>query len=70
MLVFGFTNSPIRVDPLTAENVTIVNINGMNGKIFKVRSPMGRFCDISEIFFETIGKMKSIMPKFKCKNSE
>jgi hypothetical protein len=69
--VFGFiTNNPIRVNPLTAENVTIVKINGMNGKRFKVRSAMGRFCDISEIFFETIGKMKLIILKFKCKNSE
>jgi hypothetical protein len=64
--VFGFiTNNPICVDPLTAESVAMVN-----GKRFKVRSMMGRFCDISEIFFEKIGKKKLIIPKFKCKNSE
>ena len=62
--VFGFiTNNPIRVDPLTAESVIIAI---MNGKRFKVRSPMGRFCDISEIFFGRI----TITYKFKCKNSE
>src|ERR1700728_2058320 len=66
--VFGFiTNNPIRVDPLTVENEFIGIIKGTNGKRFKVRSPVGRFCDISEIFF---GKMKLITRKFKCKNSE
>jgi hypothetical protein len=61
--VFDFiTNNPILVDPPTIESViTFI----LNGKIFKVRSPMGHFCDISEIFF---GKL--IAPKSKCKNSE
>jgi len=46
--VFGFiTNNPIPVDPLKAESVSIIMING---KRLKVRSSMGRFCDISEIF--------------------
>ena len=61
---------PIRVDTLTAENVTIVQINGMNGKRFKVRSAMGHFCDISKIFVETIVKMKFIIIMLECKNSE
>jgi hypothetical protein len=66
--VFGFiTNNPIRVDPLTAENVILEIIKGMNGKRFKVRSPMGRFCDISEIFF---GKMTLNTPKLNCKHSK
>jgi hypothetical protein len=59
----GFiTNNPILVDPLIAVSVTMI----MNGKKFKVRSPMRRFCDISEIFFGN----KSITPKSHCKNSE
>jgi hypothetical protein len=63
--VFGFiTNNPILGDPLTVESVIIAI---MNGKEFKVRSLMRRFCDISEIFF---GKMKLITLKSKCKNSE
>jgi hypothetical protein len=70
--VFGFiTNNPIRIDPLTAENVIIADsviiVIIMNGKKFKVRSLIGRFCDISEIFF---GTLKLIAPKLKCKNSE
>jgi hypothetical protein len=70
-LIFGFlTNNPIRVNPLTAESVTIAVIKGTNGKIFKVRSLMGCFCDISEIFFGKIGTMRLIIPMFKCKNSE
>jgi hypothetical protein len=65
--VFGFiTNNPIRVDPLTAESVSTFIINGMNGKRFKVRSPMGRFYDISEM----ISGMAFITIKLKCKNSE
>jgi hypothetical protein len=63
---YFITNNPIRVDPLTAESVTIITKNGMNDKIFKVRSPMGRFCDISEIIFG----MTFITIKVKCKNSE
>jgi hypothetical protein len=63
--VFDFiTNNPVLVDPLAVESV-ITSI--LNSKIFKVRGPMGRFCDISEIFF---GKMRMITPKSKCKNSE
>jgi hypothetical protein len=59
--LFGFiTNNPILVDPLTVESVIIAT---MNGKKFKVRSLMGRFCDIPEIFF---GKMKLITLKSKC----
>jgi hypothetical protein len=77
--VFGFiTNNPILVDPLTAESVSliismmnesviVVIIIVMNGKRFKVRSLIGRFCDISEIFF---GKMKLITLMLKCKSSE
>jgi hypothetical protein len=72
--VFGFiTNNPIRVDPLTAEsviiapNAIIVIIMVMNGKRFKARSLIGRFCDISEKFF---GTLKLVAPKFNCKNSE
>jgi hypothetical protein len=72
--VFVFiTNNPIRVDPLRAESVIIradviiAVTNGMNGKRFKVRSLVGRFCDISEIFF---GRMRLIAQKIKCKNSE
>jgi hypothetical protein len=63
--VFGLTtNNPILIESLTAESVVI---DMMNGKRFKVRSLMGHFCDISEIFF---GRMKVIASKFKCKNSE
>ena len=57
------TNNPILVDPLTADSVIPAM---MNGKRFKVRSPIGRFCDILEIFF----KRTRIAPKSKCKNSE
>jgi hypothetical protein len=65
--IFGFiTNNPIRVDPLTAESVRIGIISGTNGKRFKARSLMRRFCDISEIFF---GKM-AITQKLKCKIPE
>ena len=68
--VVGFiTNNPNRVDPLTAESVIIAM---MNGKRFKVRSLMGRFCDILDIFFGTLKLFtpKLFAPKFKCKNSE
>jgi hypothetical protein len=66
VLVF-ITNNPILVDPLTADGQTRANIRAMmNGKRFKVRSLIGRFCDISEIFFEMI----LITPKSKFKNSE
>jgi hypothetical protein len=62
---FGFiTNNPILVDPLTAESV-IIGI--FNGEKFKVGGLIERFCDILEKFF---GRMKSITPKSKCKNSE
>jgi hypothetical protein len=62
--VSGFiTNNPIPVDPLTAESVIPAM---MNGKRFKVRSLIGCFCNISEIF---LGKMR-ITHKFECKNSE
>jgi hypothetical protein len=62
---FGFiANNPILVDAPTVESVIIAI---MNGKKFKVRSLMGCFCDISEIFF---GKMKLITLKLKCKNTE
>jgi hypothetical protein len=65
--VLGFifiTNNPIRVDPLPAESVAITMVNG---KKFKVRSPVGRLCDILEIFF---GILKLYAPRFKSKNSE
>ena len=63
--LFGFiTNSPIPVDPLKADNAIIAL---MNGKRFKVRSLIGHFCDISEIFF---GRKKLIIIKLKSKNSE
>jgi hypothetical protein len=56
--VLGFiTNNPILVNPLTAESVIIA---GANGKKFKVRSLIGLFCDISEVFF---GRTKLITPK-------
>jgi hypothetical protein len=63
--VFGLvTNNPILIDLFTAESVII---GMMNDKIFKVRSLMGHFCDISEIFF---GGMRFTSRKLKCKNSE
>jgi hypothetical protein len=52
-------NNPIRVDPLTVESVTTM----INGKRFKVRSLIGRFFDISQIF---VG-MKLMTRKLKCK---
>jgi len=58
------TNNPIRIDPLIAENVTIAM---MIDKIFKMRSPIGRFCDTSEIFF---GRMRLTTPEVECKISE
>jgi hypothetical protein len=59
------TNNPILVDPLTADSVTMAM---MNGKRFKVRSLIGRFCDVSEIVF---GRMTITPPtKFECKNSK
>jgi hypothetical protein len=66
-VLVSITNNPILVDPLTADGQTRAKIRVMmNGKRFKVRSLIRRFCDISEIFFEMI----SITPKSKCKNSE
>jgi len=62
--VLPITNNPILVDTLVAESVIV---GMMNGKRFKVRSLMGHFCDISEVYF---GKMMVIDRKFKCKNSE
>jgi hypothetical protein len=63
--VFVFiTNNPIRVDPLMADSV----INALtNGKIFKVKSLTGRFCDIWGIF---VGTSKLSAPKKNCKISE
>jgi hypothetical protein len=63
--VFVFiTNNPIRVDPLMAESM----ISALtNGKIFKVKSLTGRFCDIWGIF---VGISKLSAPKMKCKISE
>ena len=61
--VFGFiTNNPHRVDPLMVESVPSI----LNDKRFKVRSLVGRFCDISELFF---GRM-AITQKLKCKIPE
>ena len=57
------TNNPILVDALTAERFII---DTTNGEKFKVRSLIGHFCDISEIFFGRI----MATPKSKCKNSE
>jgi archaellum biogenesis ATPase FlaH len=67
--VFGFITNPIRVDSLTAENEIVDTIKRMNGKRFKVRSPMGRFCDISEIYFERM-RLTTRTRKIKCKISE
>jgi len=59
----SITNNPNLVDPLTAESVMRAMKNG-NG--FKVRSLIGHFCDISEIFFRRM----MITQKIKCKISE
>jgi hypothetical protein len=55
------TNNPIRVDPLTAESVILVILNG---KKFKVRGLMGHFCDILEMIFGMTIFTQKIKSKF------